>query len=169
MTKICNTCGATNPDDATVCSECGMDLSSEQQEQLKVETKPEEEQPTQPTPTRIRVTASTSVSPKAKLIRKSAGELTNEEFNIYGTNVVIGRFSTETGPVDIDLSNIPEASYISRQHCSIYEKDNVWYIKDLGSTNGVFVNRKRITDETQLNDGDEIALGNALFIFKIVS
>jgi pSer/pThr/pTyr-binding forkhead associated (FHA) protein len=63
--------------------------------------------------------------------------------------------------------NIPEANYVSRKHCSIYEKNGVWYIKDLGSTNDVFVNRKKISDETQLNDGDEVALGNALFVFKI--
>lgn len=173
MAKICNTCGATNPDDATVCSECGMDLTTVQQTQASVEQKPEEiqQQAVQEIHTQAEIisssTSATTPKPKAKLIKKSAGGLTTEEFVIYGTDVVIGRFSSETGPVDIDFSNIPEANYVSRKHCSIYEKNGVWYIKDLGSTNGVFVNRKKISDETQLNDGDEVALGNALFVFKI--
>ena len=86
----------------------------------------------------------------------------------------IRRFDPESGPVDIDLSDSPESGQLSRHHAELYrEGDGGWYVKDLGSTNGVFVKRPgsstfgpRITAPAALNPGDEVAFGNARFLFK---
>jgi pSer/pThr/pTyr-binding forkhead associated (FHA) protein len=87
---------------------------------------------------------------------------------------VVGRFDPETGPVDVDLSEAVEAGHISRQHGELYrEADGSWMVRDLGSTNGVFVKSgadasfgPRITTPRALKDGDEVAFGNARFVFK---
>ncbi len=87
---------------------------------------------------------------------------------------MVGRFDPETGPVDIDLSAAPEAGQLSRHHAVLYrETDGRWYVKDLGSTNGVFVRRPdsatfgpRLIAPAALAPGDEVAFGNARFIYK---
>ena len=49
---------------------------------------------------------------------------------------------------------------ISRRHFRIYAKNGSYYLQDLQSTNGVFVNRRRILTETRLTDGDLIGIGS---------
>lgn len=53
-------------------------------------------------------------------------------------------------------------SDVSHTHAVIRFSDNVWTIFDSGSRNGVYVNGKNIHSK-QLEDGDEIQLGSALF------
>jgi pSer/pThr/pTyr-binding forkhead associated (FHA) protein len=91
-----------------------------------------------------------------------------------GGHVVIGRFDAETGPVDVDLGNLPEATYVSRQHAELIpDGSGQWRVKDLGSRNGVFVRKQsggafqRVTGEEPISGGDEIALGNARFEFQV--
>ena len=85
-----------------------------------------------------------------------------------------GPLDPETGPVDIDLSSAPEAEHVSRQHGDLYrEADGRWFVRDLGSTNGVFVKGQgttafgpRISAPHPLDNGDEVAFGNARFVFR---
>jgi predicted component of type VI protein secretion system len=55
---------------------------------------------------------------------------------------------------------IPHES-ISRQHCKIEYKSGVLYITDIGSTNGTFVNGKKIATEerVRLDDNQQIKIG----------
>ncbi len=55
---------------------------------------------------------------------------------------------------------------ISRQHCAILLDKNKVVAKDLGSSNGTFVNGKRIA-ETELKPGDRLRLGPVTFIVQI--
>ncbi len=57
---------------------------------------------------------------------------------------------------------------LSRKHLKIYIEDGAIRIKDLGSKNGTFVNRKRI-QETLLKDGDEIIAGKNIFRIEILN
>ena len=110
----------------------------------------------------------------ARLVGMRFGAPTGEEFPLSAQRLVVGRFDPETGPVDIDLSGSAENAHISRQHGELYrEADGRWFVRDLGSTNGVFVKAgsdasfgPRITAPRQLSDGDELAFGNARFLFK---
>ena len=55
---------------------------------------------------------------------------------------------------------------VSKEHCTIYcDNQKNYRIKDLGSLNGTFVNKKRISNEVPLRDGDEITLGNTRCMF----
>ena len=104
----------------------------------------------------------------ARLVVKRSGAETDTDFPINPPSV-IGRFDPSVGPVDIDLGGLPEGSYVSRKHAMITCEDGVWKIHDLGSSNGTFVLRNDFekVDEAELSDGQEIALGNARFVFHL--
>lgn len=52
-----------------------------------------------------------------------------------------------------------KASQVSRRHCELFEKKGLLLIKDLGSSNGTYVNGKRIQGRRVLEPGDEIMIG----------
>jgi hypothetical protein len=58
---------------------------------------------------------------------------------------------------ECDLT-IPEPT-VSRRHASLHSRVGSWYLLDHGSTNGTFVNGRRLQAPTRLADGDEISLG----------
>jgi pSer/pThr/pTyr-binding forkhead associated (FHA) protein len=53
---------------------------------------------------------------------------------------------------------IPDAS-VSSRHAEISYKNNAFFVTDLGSTNGTFLNDEQIT-ESALNHGDELRFGS---------
>lgn len=48
---------------------------------------------------------------------------------------------------------------VSRQHAEFLRKDGGLYIRDLGSLNGTYVNRKPVDAEVRLRTGDELQIG----------
>lgn len=56
---------------------------------------------------------------------------------------------------------------ISRRHCQIVVDDEGLTIRDLGSSNGTFVNYEPITEETRVHAGDVVSLGPLTFVARI--
>jgi len=56
-------------------------------------------------------------------------------------------------------------SLVSRKHFQIEEKENNFYIKDMGSTNKTFVNKKPLTSEQKIEIGDVIEAGDTALLF----
>lgn len=56
---------------------------------------------------------------------------------------------------------------ISRQHACIFSRDGRYFIKDLGSLNGTFVNRERIASPLGLLPGDEIIIPPQKLLFVL--
>ena len=56
--------------------------------------------------------------------------------------------------------------HVSGNHAEIIVRNNKVYLEDLHSTNGTFLNGKRISGKVQLSNKDEITIGKS--IFKIV-
>ena len=109
----------------------------------------------------------------ARLVANRYGAPSGEEYPLLGERLIVGRFDPETGPVDVDLSQAPEAPQLSRRHAELYREGGAWFVQDLGSTNGVFVKPAgksgfgpRITAPQPLSNGDEVAFGNARFILR---
>lgn len=108
----------------------------------------------------------------AELRLLSNGVPSGDTFPLPGGRAVIGRFDQAVGPVDIDLGPFKEGVYVSRKHAVIRFEDGRWLLKDLNSSNGTFVlgadgNFERLSEEQELKDGQEIALGNARFTFHL--
>jgi pSer/pThr/pTyr-binding forkhead associated (FHA) protein len=154
---LCSVCGSSNDEAAEVCSACGSDLAGAAPVPVEAPTDPESE---------ARATA--------QLFVKRGGAVVGEPFFIGGT-VVVGRYDIETGPVEVDLNGLPEATYVSRRHAEITSNaEGGWTIRDLGSRNGTFVRARgttgfqRVSGSYPIGDGDEIALGNAQFEFRVL-
>lgn len=58
---------------------------------------------------------------------------------------------------------------VSRRHAELTPDDGAWYIRDLGSHNGTFVNGVRLTGRARLLSGDQIRVGATLFVFGATS
>ena len=56
-------------------------------------------------------------------------------------------------------------SFMSSEHAEIFAEDGVWIVKDLGSTNGTYVNDKRV-EKQELVDNDMIKFGQSQVKFK---
>lgn len=69
---------------------------------------------------------------------------------------LIGR-SSEALPID--------DTTVSRRHAELTPDAGEWFVRDLQSQNGTFVNGNRITDRVKLKPGDQIRTGKTLFVF----
>ena len=78
---------------------------------------------------------------------------TGEVFSLYGAEVTVGRSGT-----DITVDD-PE---VSRRHCKIKVFGNRIAIMDLESTNGTFVNGKKVMT-ANLGASEQFAVGNTVF------
>lgn len=59
---------------------------------------------------------------------------------------------------------VVDAALVSRVHCRFTLKDsNELELEDLGSTNGTFVNGKKVV-RTTLSDGDKLTVGRVQFV-----
>ena len=100
------------------------------------------------------------------------GRSAGKEFPIHEDEAYIGRWDADSGifpDVDLDADD-PEAK-VSRRHARITRRGSQYFIEDLGSTNGTFINRGRRLlpgDRQPLDDGDEIIIGKTFLRFQIV-
>ena len=61
-----------------------------------------------------------------------------------------------------------QVHYLSRRHAHIFLKGGLPFIEDLGSTNGTFVNDKRMDEHAlPLQDGDAVAFGGHHFVYVV--
>jgi two-component system, cell cycle response regulator len=70
--------------------------------------------------------------------------------------IVVGRGSDCDIQIDRDS--------VSRRHARVYRVDDQWFVEDLGSTNGSYINDVPI-QRSPLRDGDFVKIGSAIFKF----
>ena len=54
---------------------------------------------------------------------------------------------------------------VSRRHAELVPGDDGWVLRDLGSSNGTYINGLRVTNRYQLKLGDQIRVGRTLMVF----
>jgi adenylate cyclase len=59
-----------------------------------------------------------------------------------------------------------EDAGVSREHASLRRREGVWWVQDMGSANGTFVNGMPATVSTRLRNGDEVSFGPARYVFR---
>ena len=53
-------------------------------------------------------------------------------------------------------------TYVSSMHARIFARDGSYMVEDLGSTNGTYLNRRRITAPAELQRGDRVKVGKTV-------
>jgi hypothetical protein len=53
-------------------------------------------------------------------------------------------------------------TYASQQHARVFGKNGAWYVEDLGSTNGTFVNDQKLAAPAMVQPGDRIRVGTTV-------
>jgi ribosomal protein L40E len=77
----------------------------------------------------------------------------------------------ETSPPDLDVSGLPCSEVVSRVHANIRVEGENYYIEDIGSANGTYINHNALAKGNRhlLRSGDRISLGKGdlvTFIFQ---
>jgi len=53
-------------------------------------------------------------------------------------------------------------TYASQIHARVFLRDNQWLVEDLGSTNGTWLNRQKVSGPMVLQRGDRLQIGNTV-------
>ena len=57
---------------------------------------------------------------------------------------------------------ILDDTYVSTVHARIFAKGDTYMLEDLGSTNGTYLNRRRVTSPIELQRGDQVKIGKTV-------
>ncbi|MFE0421803.1 FHA domain-containing protein [Streptomyces sp. NPDC058953] len=83
------------------------------------------------------------------------GTLTGTTVALQGQTIALGRAHDSTIVLDDD--------YASSRHARIYpDRDGQWIVEDLGSTNGTYLDRTRLTTPTPIPLGAPIRIGKTV-------
>jgi uncharacterized RDD family membrane protein YckC len=143
-TRFCPNCKAPVAEDAASCPACGRSM-------------PQEASPVLPVSNAAVAAEATVVVAAPQLISYTA-DGAQEVFNLSLPLTKIGRLKDN----HIALTN---EKAVSSHHCEIYMEGQQFFIRDLGSTNGVYINNRKV-ENSPLADGDKIKLGFKIFRFK---
>ena len=120
-------------------------------------------QPAEARPTgRQRRAGRSSKPPKppkvAKQQKVKGSKLVVIEGPLQGTVIPLGDVQITIGRAD-DSTLVIDDDYASSRHARIYPSEGSWVVEDLGSTNGTWIDRTRITSPTVLPVGAPLRVG----------
>lgn len=100
--------------------------------------------------------------PPARRTKKAPGKAVV----IEGTSLK-GKSFPLTGELTIGRSDqcqvrVEGDTYVSSVHARIFARDGSYMVEDLGSTNGTYLNRRRITAPAELQRGDRVKVGKTV-------
>ena len=140
----CPECGFQSPESASYCARCGALLARDTAGETTMSLGPDE------------IDAVPESIDGPALVVRSGGGRAGESFEAIGDHALIGR----SPECDIFLDDVT----VSRRHAELTREGSVFTIRDLGSLNGTFVNRRRI-ESSVLDDDDEVQIGKYRMTF----
>ena len=152
MAQHCQECGFANADGANYCQRCGAFLA-------------QSDPPPGATTATYKLGESGEieelqlqdiVARGATLVIRAGGGRAGESFPLDGDRMSVGRRPDSY----IFLDDIT----VSRDHAVIVRRGDDYFLDDLGSLNGTYVNRSRI-ESHRLSDGDELQVGKYKLAF----
>ncbi|HEY3438739.1 MAG TPA: FHA domain-containing protein [Actinotalea sp.] len=90
----------------------------------------------------------------ARRLVVTAGPLRGTTLPLGSSAILIGRAPSCTLVLDDD--------YSSSRHARIFPQDGGWFVEDLGSTNGTFVGRDRVTEPVPVRVGAQVRVGQSV-------
>jgi pSer/pThr/pTyr-binding forkhead associated (FHA) protein len=148
----CSRCGHRNPIGANFCSSCGAPLDGQAESHttmsvaVPVESADEEV-----------VVDLDELPPGVGMLVVTRGPNSGSKFALDQDVVTAGRHPDS----DIFLDDIT----VSRRHAEIQRSASGYLVRDAGSLNGTYLNRKRV-EEADLSDGDELQVGTFKLLFR---
>lgn len=97
-----------------------------------------------------------ALPPLSALLIVKRGPNTGARFLLDSNSTKAGRHPRS----DIFLDDVT----VSRKHCEFLRFEGGFFVRDLGSLNGTYVNRERV-DEIRLTTGDEVQIGKFRLTF----
>jgi pSer/pThr/pTyr-binding forkhead associated (FHA) protein len=144
----CPECGYQSPEAASYCSRCGALLRTEVGETTEALALDEVGEETAPA-------VATGIHGPGLVVRSGGGRA-GETFATSAARTLIGR----SPECDVFLDDVT----VSRRHAELVRDGDTFVIRDLGSLNGTFVNRRRI-ESIELSDDDEVQIGKYRMTF----
>ncbi len=92
--------------------------------------------------------------PASVLIIRTPETLSGQRHEL-GIEITIGRAAT----CDVTIDD----SYASQIHARIFRREGDHVLEDLGSTNGTYLNRQKVSSATTLRTGDHLQIGSTVF------
>jgi len=144
VAAVCRACGTGNDALARVCASCGASLESDESDTASLSVD-------------IINAAALEVAvdraqfpPETGLLIITRGPKGGSRYALDGSVITAGRDARS----DIFLDDVT----VSRRHAEIYRRGPKYFVRDVGSLNGTYVNRKHV-DDVELHDGDELQIG----------
>jgi pSer/pThr/pTyr-binding forkhead associated (FHA) protein len=157
LCKVCPTCGTKNPPEEPICIKCMTDLTAVAPIECEdVGQKTEHTIKTEDIQLDLDLldleNEKTIILSKSKLVLKGHDfEIVVHDGDIVGRHAVGGDF-------------LQRYKTVSRKHAKFFYKDGKWYVQDLGSTNGTYLNGIKLLpmQEYPLSNGDKLSLSGSL-------
>ncbi|GAA4150674.1 FHA domain-containing protein [Actinomadura keratinilytica] len=167
----CTQCGHASPDDARFCSNCGTPLTRGAGSPL-----PPRESPGESTST-ISIAGIEALADDADQAAEPSGaDQVTVEALPPGTALLVVKRGPNAGSrflLDKDRTSAgrhPDSDIflddvtVSRRHAEFAREGGAFWVRDVGSLNGTYVNRQRI-DQAGLSGGDEVQIGKFRLVF----
>ena len=145
----CPECGFQNPEAANYCSRCGALLATEagSETTMTFDIADDGEE--------VDLLEALGITGPALVVR-SGGGMEGQSFQPDEGRTLIGR----SPDCDVFLDDVT----VSRRHAELVRDGDTFSIRDLGSLNGTYVNRRRI-ESTVLEGEDEVQIGKYRLTF----
>ena len=107
------------------------------------------------------VNLSTTVRPAKVKRGKSARTMVVTEGALAGTRITLGDAPITIGRAD-DSTLVLNDDYASTRHARLVPRTGQWLVEDLGSTNGTYLDRAKVTGPTPVPLGVPIRIGRTV-------
>ena len=157
LCKICPTCGTKNPPDEPICINCMTDITSIPPVECDEISKSGEEHKTQDSKLPFDL-MDLEESEKTVILSKSKLVLKGDDFEI------VVRDGDVVGRHGVGGDFLQRYKTVSRKHAKFTYKDGTWFVQDLNSTNGTYLNGLKLLplQEFPLKNGDKLSLSGSL-------
>lgn len=113
------------------------------------------------TPPRVKAPKPAKAVPERKAARNAPTVLMVTEGSLAGTSLRLGDVPISVGRAQ-DSTLVLDDDYASGRHARLFPQDGAWFVEDLGSTNGTFLDRTKVTAPTGVPLGVPLRVGKTV-------